>query len=181
MVRVPESSGDSGFHRESQEDVQVKFEPGEEVSSEIGSTMMQLNEPRSADRQSAGRNFVDGREGGTDPDLEEKHLNPPQVPSGTLADIDLCEDPLTNEGKLKVKRYALADSPVKPTPYLYSNPLVEKSNEKQMITKTTRKKLKAPGSQEEVQTRSRSEWSQKGLEFVYRHKTLRDFLYQDLS
>ncbi|KAG2788871.1 hypothetical protein PC129_g20665 [Phytophthora cactorum] len=56
MVRVPGSLGDSGFHRESQEDVQVKIEPGEESSSEVGSTTMQLNEARSADRRSAGRN-----------------------------------------------------------------------------------------------------------------------------
>ncbi|KAE8969294.1 hypothetical protein PR002_g27479 [Phytophthora rubi] len=53
MVRVPGSLGDSGFHRESAEDVQVKKEPGEEASSEHGSTKTLLNETRSADRQRA--------------------------------------------------------------------------------------------------------------------------------
>ena len=38
MVRVPGSSGDSGYHRESQrEDAMVKIEPGMEVSAEEGS------------------------------------------------------------------------------------------------------------------------------------------------
>ncbi|KAG3110129.1 hypothetical protein PI125_g10302 [Phytophthora idaei] len=46
-------------------------------------------------------------------------------------------------------------------------------------TKTTRKKMKAPGSKEEDHARSRSSWSDKDLEFVYRHQALRDFLYQD--
>ncbi|KAG2761217.1 hypothetical protein PC116_g26898 [Phytophthora cactorum] len=77
MVRVSGSLGDSGFHRKSQEDVQVKIEPGEEASSEVGSTTTQLNEARSADRRSAGRNSVDGREADPNPDLEEKPLSPP--------------------------------------------------------------------------------------------------------
>ncbi|KAG3076424.1 hypothetical protein PI125_g21508 [Phytophthora idaei] len=93
MVRVPGSLGDSGFHRESQEDVQVKIEPGEEASSEVGSTTTQLNETRSADRRSAGRNSVDVRK--ADPDPEEKPLYPPQVPPGTPADLDLHRHPLT--------------------------------------------------------------------------------------
>ncbi|KAG3230904.1 hypothetical protein PI124_g23999 [Phytophthora idaei] len=46
-------------------------------------------------------------------------------------------------------------------------------------TKTTRKKMKAPGSEEEDHARSRSSWSNKDLEFMYRHQALRDFLYQD--
>ncbi|KAG2892261.1 hypothetical protein PC116_g13488 [Phytophthora cactorum] len=95
MVRVPGSLGDSGFHRESQEDVQVKIEPGEEASSEVGSTTTQLNETRSADRRSAGRNSGDVRKADPDPDLEEKPLYPPQVPPGTPADLNLCRDPLT--------------------------------------------------------------------------------------
>ncbi|KAG4038931.1 hypothetical protein PC123_g25509 [Phytophthora cactorum] len=77
MVRVSGSLGDSGFHRKSQEDVQVKIEPGEEASSEVGSTTTQLNEARSADRRSAGRNSVDGREADPNLDLEEKPLSPP--------------------------------------------------------------------------------------------------------
>ncbi|KAG3073077.1 hypothetical protein PI124_g19334 [Phytophthora idaei] len=44
MVRVPGYFGDSEFHREYQEDVQVKIERGEEASSEVGPTTTQLNE-----------------------------------------------------------------------------------------------------------------------------------------
>ncbi|KAI9981995.1 hypothetical protein PInf_009783 [Phytophthora infestans] len=56
MVRVPGFFGDAGFHRESQEDAQVKIEPGEEASSEVGSTKTLLNkqDPR-----------IDGVLGGT--------------------------------------------------------------------------------------------------------------------
>ncbi|KAG3185070.1 hypothetical protein PC128_g13438 [Phytophthora cactorum] len=171
MVRVPDSN--QGFHRESQEDVQVKIEPGEEVSSEVGLSTTQLNEARSADRRSAGRNSVDGRE--ADPDLEENPLYPPQVPPWTPA----SRDPLTKEGKVKAKRYEFADSPIQPTSYLKSSPLVAKTDMKNDTTKTMRKKMKAPGSKEEDHARSRSSWSDKDLEFVYRHQALRDFLYQD--
>ena len=45
MVRVPGSSGDSGFHRESLgEDVHIKVEPGIEVSTEVGSPLTRDNE-----------------------------------------------------------------------------------------------------------------------------------------
>uniref|UniRef100_A0AAV1UDP0 Uncharacterized protein n=1 Tax=Peronospora matthiolae TaxID=2874970 RepID=A0AAV1UDP0_9STRA len=38
MVRVPGSSGDTGFHRESRdEDVKIKTEPGIGASAEYGS------------------------------------------------------------------------------------------------------------------------------------------------
>ncbi|OWY94451.1 hypothetical protein PHMEG_00035811 [Phytophthora megakarya] len=78
MVRVPGSSGDSGFHRESQEDVQMKIEQGNEMSSDPGST-----DARSADWQSAWRNSVDGNEEDLDPDpdLEEKP-HPPYEDDG---------------------------------------------------------------------------------------------------
>ncbi|KAG3113823.1 hypothetical protein PI125_g6995 [Phytophthora idaei] len=46
-------------------------------------------------------------------------------------------------------------------------------------TKTTRKKMKAPGSEEEDHVRPKSSRPDKDLEFVYRHQALRDFLYQD--
>ncbi|KAG4235168.1 hypothetical protein PC116_g16688 [Phytophthora cactorum] len=126
------------------EDVQVKIEPGEEATSEVGSTTTQLNEARSADRRSAGRNSVDGRE--ADPDLEEKPLYPPQVAPGTPANLDASRYPLTKEGEVKAKRYAFADSPIKPTSYLKSSPLNVKTDMKNDTTKTTRKKMKAPGS-----------------------------------
>ncbi|KAI9992134.1 hypothetical protein PInf_017518 [Phytophthora infestans] len=137
MVRVPGSFGDSGFHRESQEDAQVKIERGEEASSEVGSTKTLLNETRSADRWSFGRNSVDGREVDPDPDLEEK--------TNTV-----------------------------PNP----SPLVEETRKKTKTSKTTRKKMQAPESEED-QAGSKSSWSDKDLEFVYRHQALRDFLHQD--
>ncbi|OWY93160.1 LOW QUALITY PROTEIN: hypothetical protein PHMEG_00037545 [Phytophthora megakarya] len=56
---LPGFSGGSGFHRESQEEVQVKTEQGNEMSSDARSTTSLLN-ARSADRQSARRNSVDG-------------------------------------------------------------------------------------------------------------------------
>ncbi|GMF41747.1 unnamed protein product [Phytophthora fragariaefolia] len=46
MVRVPGPSGDSGFHHESLEDVQVMIEQGDEASPELGSTTTRLNDPR---------------------------------------------------------------------------------------------------------------------------------------
>ncbi|KAG3073076.1 hypothetical protein PI124_g19333 [Phytophthora idaei] len=46
-------------------------------------------------------------------------------------------------------------------------------------TKATRKKMKAPGSEEEDHAGPKSSWSDKDLEFVYRHQALRDFQYQD--
>ncbi|KAG3146830.1 hypothetical protein PI124_g15099 [Phytophthora idaei] len=46
-------------------------------------------------------------------------------------------------------------------------------------TKTTRKMMKAAGSEEEGHARPKSSWSDKSLELVYRHQELRDFLYQD--
>ncbi|OWZ13193.1 hypothetical protein PHMEG_00013523 [Phytophthora megakarya] len=42
MVPVPGSSGDSGFHRESQADVKVKEKYREEVSTNAGSTEASL-------------------------------------------------------------------------------------------------------------------------------------------
>ncbi|KAE9295909.1 hypothetical protein PR003_g23890 [Phytophthora rubi] len=87
MVRVPGSSGESGFHRESQEEVKVKIEQGDQASSDLGSTTTTRNEARPADRQSAGRNSIDGKEADPDPDLEDKLQPPPQVPSGTPAKV----------------------------------------------------------------------------------------------
>ncbi|EGZ20270.1 hypothetical protein PHYSODRAFT_328401 [Phytophthora sojae] len=88
MVRVPGSSGGSGFHRESQEEVRVKKEQGDQASSESGSTTTLLNETRSTDRQSARRISVGGTEVDPDMDPEEKPQPPPQVPSGTPVDRD---------------------------------------------------------------------------------------------
>ncbi|OWY92013.1 hypothetical protein PHMEG_00039148, partial [Phytophthora megakarya] len=119
MVRVPGSSGDSGFHRESQEDGQVKIEQGIEMSSDPGSTTTSLN-ARSANRQSARRNSVDGNEDDLDPDpdLEEKP-HPPRVSDmETPADPDSRQDSLTKTNK---EPYSFID-PDKPTPYMSKDP-----------------------------------------------------------
>ncbi|OWY97090.1 hypothetical protein PHMEG_00032468 [Phytophthora megakarya] len=55
MVRVPGTSGYSGFHLESQEDVTIKEEYGEEVPTNAGSTEASLNTARSTDQRSLER------------------------------------------------------------------------------------------------------------------------------
>ncbi|GMF49705.1 unnamed protein product [Phytophthora fragariaefolia] len=119
MVRVPGSSGDSGFHRESLEDVQVKIEQGDQASSELGSTTTRLYEVRSADWQSARRTSVGGTE--ADPDLEDKPQPPPQVPSWTPVDLDVGQDPPTKQTKTGRERYGFADSMAKPERYISSS------------------------------------------------------------
>ncbi|OWY98665.1 hypothetical protein PHMEG_00030515 [Phytophthora megakarya] len=81
MVRVPGSSGDSGFHRESQEDVKIKEEYREEVPTNAGSTEASLNTARSTDQRSLERISADRHEADLDqdPDLEEK----PRIPLKT--------------------------------------------------------------------------------------------------
>ncbi|POM72921.1 LOW QUALITY PROTEIN: Eukaryotic/viral aspartic protease, active site, partial [Phytophthora palmivora] len=150
MVRVPGSVGDSGFHRESQADVQVKVEQGEQASSDLGPTMMPLNESRSADQQSARRNSADGRgvDLDPDPDLEDKPL-PPQLPTGTPAGLDASRDPSTKQGKAKVEPYRLVGSPIEPPPYPPKDPSISRSDKKKPKKKSTRKKMKAPEMEDE--------------------------------
>ena len=99
MVRVPGSSGASGFHRESlgEDDVNIKADHGMEVSAAEGSPPTQENY-RSPDRQGTGRGpdeFVI-KEEDRSTHLEEKPLLPPQVPSGITPDrtaqYDLLDD-----------------------------------------------------------------------------------------
>ncbi|KAE8998049.1 hypothetical protein PR001_g19424 [Phytophthora rubi] len=124
MVRVPGSSGDSGFHRESQEEVKVKIEQEDQASSDLGSTTTTLNKARPADRQSAGRKSIDGKEADPDPDLEDKPQPPSQVTSGTPVGLESHRDPLTKQTKAGQNRYAFTDSPVKLSP---RDPTVAKS------------------------------------------------------
>ncbi|OWZ00863.1 hypothetical protein PHMEG_00027854 [Phytophthora megakarya] len=101
---VPRSSGDSGFHRESQEEVQVKTEQRNEMSSDARSSTASLN-ARCADRQSARRNSVNGSEADLDPDPDpEEKPHPPQV-SGMKT-----PDPVMRI--LKLKRIADPKEPV---------------------------------------------------------------------
>ncbi|OWZ13474.1 hypothetical protein PHMEG_00013194 [Phytophthora megakarya] len=79
MVRVPGSSSDRGFHRDSPEEVPVKTAQGNETSSDARSTTVLLK-ARSADRQSTRKISVHGSDVDLDPDpdLREKP-HPPQV------------------------------------------------------------------------------------------------------
>ncbi|KAE8959269.1 hypothetical protein PF011_g30489 [Phytophthora fragariae] len=188
MVRVPGSSGDSGFHRESQEEVKVKIEQGDQASSDLGSTTTPLNEASPADRQSSGRNSIDEKEADPDPDLEDKPQPPPQVPSGTPVSLDSHRDSLTKQTKAGQNRYAFADSPVKlltrdPTPLL--KPSWEW--EGKMPAKWTA--LKAPDPEDEPKDRlvpagiktetSNPTWNEADLESRYHPKELQDFMTHD--
>ncbi|EGZ10226.1 hypothetical protein PHYSODRAFT_338895, partial [Phytophthora sojae] len=140
MVRVPGSLGDSGFHRESVEDAQVKKEPGEEASLDIGSTKTLLNKVRSADRQSARRTSVDGIEGDLETDLADKPQHPPQVPSGSPVGLG-------GIGPIRV-RYSL----IRLDPG-YLDAIADKA---QIVSK----KLRAPGLDDEDPRPSALDWSE---------------------
>ncbi|GMF29864.1 unnamed protein product [Phytophthora lilii] len=102
MVRVPGSSGDTGFHRESLEgvDVPLKLEPKTEVALELGSPTSLLNEAGSTDRQSPGRSSV----GETEEDLlEEKPQPPPHASSAGIAGHDPNSDPQDEGVKVKTE------------------------------------------------------------------------------
>ncbi|EGZ24121.1 hypothetical protein PHYSODRAFT_483599 [Phytophthora sojae] len=171
MVRVPGSLGDCGFHRESVEDAQVKKEPGEEASSDIGSTKTLLNKTRSADRQSARRTSVDGIEGDLETDLEDKPQHPPQVPSGTPVDLGANRASLTKQTKAGSDRYAFADSPIR-LDLDYLDAIADKDQ-------IVRKKLRAPGLDDEDPRPSALDWSEADLDRQYHLKELRHFLRQD--
>ena len=84
MVRVPGSSGDSGFPRESlSEEVKIKTERGIEAPAAEGSSQTREDEG-SPDRQSFVRGFDDRiiEEKDRSHDLEEKPQFPPEAPSG---------------------------------------------------------------------------------------------------
>ncbi|KAE9278711.1 hypothetical protein PF008_g28549 [Phytophthora fragariae] len=198
MVRVPGSLGDSGFHRESAEDVQVKKEPGEEASSERGSTKTLLNETRSADRHISGRNSVDGIEGDLETDLEDKPQYLPQVPSGTPAGLDASRNPLTKTTKAGSDRYTFAGKSIKLETEADRQLLLEvfaKRSRKLMPQKhpstlvpswdsskeTTvpRQKMKAPDLEDEEEKGSEPRWSEAALEFAYNRQELQKFIDRD--
>uniref|UniRef100_A0AAV1UY15 Uncharacterized protein n=1 Tax=Peronospora matthiolae TaxID=2874970 RepID=A0AAV1UY15_9STRA len=80
MLRVPGSSGDSRFHRESRdEDVKIKTEPGIGASAEYGSPQTR-EEKGCQDHPSFGRGFDDKKvkEEDHQADLEEKPQTPPR-------------------------------------------------------------------------------------------------------
>ncbi|GMF50552.1 unnamed protein product [Phytophthora fragariaefolia] len=177
MVRVPGSSGDSGFHRESLEDVQVKIEQGDQASSELGLTTTRLNEVRFTDRQSASRTSVGGSE--ADPDPEDKPQPRPQVPSATPVDLDLRQDPPTKQTNAGRERYGFADSMAKPERYISPSRKSTRSGGIQAKQASTRLKTKAPDPEGENPIQVAPSWSDVDLEYAFHQKELRDFLALD--
>ncbi|KAE8901617.1 hypothetical protein PF005_g25030 [Phytophthora fragariae] len=144
MVRVPGSLGASGYHRESQDDAQMSNGSGDETPTETGSPTASLS-MRSTDRPSPGRSSADGTDEDLATDLEEKPRFPPKVPSGTPADPDASQDP-TDEGLFaRAKELSSTTTPAT-------------SGAASKKTKAARKKLKAPDSESEDRTVSKSMW-----------------------
>ncbi|POM74378.1 Hypothetical protein PHPALM_8674 [Phytophthora palmivora] len=126
--------------------------------------MTPLNQDRSADRQSFGRSSTDGTEEGPATDLEEKHLPPPQVRSGTPVDFDSSRD-LQDE------------SPVaKAIQTLVSKPSTKKKSAR---SKPLRKKMKALGSDADDQDDLKTMWTDESLEIAYHKKELHTFLIKN--
>jgi hypothetical protein len=167
MVRVPGSSGDSGFHRESTEDVKIKAEPGLKTSAEDGSPQTSLKEEGSTDRQSFGRNSDDvKKEEGSAMDLEEKPYPPPQVPSGTPADRDANRDPPDESPLGKTKGPSSKTTP----------PASQPTSKKR--SKSARKKLEAPESEGE-EVADRRAWTEEELASAFYQKDLFRFLAEN--
>ncbi|GMF49729.1 unnamed protein product [Phytophthora fragariaefolia] len=179
MVRVPGSSGDSGFYRESLENVQVKIEQGDQASSELGSTTTRLNEVRSSDRQSARRASVCGTEADPDPDLEDKLRPPSQVHSGTPVDLDVGQDPPTKQTKAGRERYGFADSMAKPERYISPSRKSTRSGGIPAKQSSTRVKMMTPDPVGEDPIQVVPSWSDVDLEYAPHQKELRDFLALD--
>ncbi|KAG2783429.1 hypothetical protein PC129_g19461 [Phytophthora cactorum] len=172
MVRVPGSLGDSGSHRESVEDVQVRQELRDEVSSQIGSTAVPLNEARSANWQSPGRSSVDRkREEGSnlDPDLEEKLRFPPQIPTGPPADHDANRGLQNSGGKSKEFKASASEAPK------------SMSTKKKKKSKVAQKKRGAPESDEEGAGSRKITpiWKDNTLERAYHRKAFQELLNND--
>ncbi|GMF51874.1 unnamed protein product [Phytophthora fragariaefolia] len=151
MMGGPGPLGDSGFHRESEEDA-----------------------------QSARRNSTDGREVNLDPDLdsdlEDKPQTPPQVLSRTPVDLDTNRDPLTKQTKVRSERYTFADPPTKPKSYPFST----RHGKIEAKTTTTPKKMKALGAEVEDQSRSTADqWSIQAIKAAFHKKELRKSLLED--
>ncbi|EGZ05509.1 hypothetical protein PHYSODRAFT_534049, partial [Phytophthora sojae] len=113
----------------------------------------------------------DGIEGNLEIDLEDKPQHPPQVPSGTPVDLGVNRDSLTKQTKAGSDRYAFADSPIRLDPD-YLDAIVDKAQ-------IVRKKLRAPGLDDEDPRPSALDWSEADLDRQYHLKELRDFLRQD--
>ncbi|OWZ14646.1 hypothetical protein PHMEG_00011844 [Phytophthora megakarya] len=152
MVRVPGSSGDSGFHRESQEDVKVNEEYREEVPMNAGSTEASLNTARSTDQRS-------GPESG--PDLEEKPRIPLKAAAAVTADLDENLDPYTSDKDTTKSKSNLSTK----------SAASARSSKKKKI-KAARTKLKAPDLESEDVHKPRSTIAKDMIEQAYYRKIL---------
>ncbi|KAE9274615.1 hypothetical protein PF008_g29549 [Phytophthora fragariae] len=167
MVRVPGSSGDSGFHRESQEDVKIKVEPGIGAPTEGESPSSHLKSEGYTDRQSAGRSSDEVQEEGSAMDLEEKPHPPPVGPSGAPADHDSHRDPPDEDPSVKTEGSSST------TTSTASHVSSKKKNSKR---KPAKMKLKAPDADESGETKA---WTEDQLEKIFYQKELNAFLTQD--
>ncbi|OWY99705.1 hypothetical protein PHMEG_00029254 [Phytophthora megakarya] len=170
MVGVPGSSGDSGFHREFQEDVKVKEEHTEEVPTNAGSTEASLNTARSTDQRSLERISADRHEADLDqdPDLEEKPRIPLKTALAVTADLDENLDPYnTDKDTTKFKSN------------LSTKPAVSTRSTKKKKIKAARTKLKAPDSGSEDAHKPRSTIANDLIEQAYHRKILSETLLQD--
>ncbi|OWZ11744.1 hypothetical protein PHMEG_00015193 [Phytophthora megakarya] len=93
MVCVPGSSGDLGFHRESQEDVKVREEHREKVPTNAGSTEASLNTAGTTDQRKHEADLDQ------EPDLEEKPQILLMAAPATTADLDENLDSYTTDKK----------------------------------------------------------------------------------
>ena len=176
MVRVPGSSGDSGFHRESlREDVKIKIEPGMEASAEEGSPQT-CEAKGSPDHQSFGRGFEDKKIKEEDQaiDLEDKPRPPPEVPSGATVDHAAKCDPLDTDPSFYNERF------------LSTTTLAKR---KKKDSKPSRVKMKAPDSDHDVQSKKSTDhdaekeekgsWQLDQLEQCFYWKELKKLLSSD--
>ncbi|OWZ12352.1 hypothetical protein PHMEG_00014509 [Phytophthora megakarya] len=170
MVRVPGSSGDSGFHRESQEDVKAKEEHREEVPTNAGSTEASLNTARSTDQRSMERISADRHETDLDqdPDLEEKPRIPLKTAAAVTTDLDENLDPYTTD-----------KDTTKSKPNLSTKSVASTRSFKKKKIKAARTKLKAPDAESEDVHKPRSTIANVMIEQAYYRKILSETLLHD--
>ncbi|OWY92492.1 hypothetical protein PHMEG_00038489 [Phytophthora megakarya] len=167
MVRVLGASGDSGFHRESQEDVKIKEEYREEVPTNAGSTEASLNTARSTDQQSMESISTDRHEADLDqdPDLEEKPRIPLKAATTATADIDMNLDLYTTDEETTKSKSTKSVA-------------ATRSSKKKKV-KIARTKLKAPDSESEDVNKPRSTIAKDMIEQAYYRKILSETLLHD--
>ncbi|OWZ10484.1 hypothetical protein PHMEG_00016660 [Phytophthora megakarya] len=170
MVRVPGSSGDSGFHRESQEDVKLKEEYREEVHTNAGSTGVSLNRARPTDQRSLERTSTDRHEADLDqdPDLEEKPRIPLKTTPAVTADLDENLDPYTTDKDTTKSKSNMSTKSVAST----------RSSKKKKI-QAARTKVKAPDSESEDAHKPRSTIAKDMIEQAYYRKIPSETLLRD--